>query len=91
MESRVFGDVPNLYPKLQVSQGIKVDSGKVLQWIATRHGEDSSLFVDPFVIKKPDHDNDSGFDDQHQYSHWPVHDKKVTSAAVGTRTESFTG
>ena len=23
-----------------------------LQWIETRHGEDSSLFIDPFVIKK---------------------------------------
>ena len=74
VDSRVNGDIPNFCPKLlarQVSQGIAVDSDKT--WF-------------PFVIKKPDHDDDTGF----EFRQWPVHDKKVTSAAVGTRIESFT-
>ena len=46
-----------------------------LQWIATRHGKDSSMFVDPFVIKKTDHVHGTGIEDQHQYRCWPIHDK----------------
>ena len=102
MESRVNGDIPNLYLKLlarQVSQGIAVDSDKTwwrfiavcnpfvikspdhvmapaLQRIATRHGNDSSMFVDPFVIKKTDHVDGTSIEDQHQYRCWPIYDKK---------------